>query len=90
MNAQATVDSYERILLLEIYQVREGANRDADTYWPEEDATRKRDDGDPVEVIATRKVDKKTIAIEQTIVQPCLGERETLLRLRHPAKSKKT
>ena len=26
---------------------------DADTYWPEEDAARRRADGDPVEVIAT-------------------------------------
>ena len=51
---------------------------DADTYWPEKDPTRKRDDGDPVEVIATRKVDKRTLAIEHTLIQPCLGEREDL------------
>ena len=35
-------------------------------------------DGDPVEVIATRKVDKRTLAIEHTLIQPCLGERDDL------------
>lgn len=59
-------------LFLSVYENRSWA--DGTYFWPEDPENRRLEKSDPVEVIATRSSDGLKLAIEHTIIQPCIDE----------------